>query len=110
MEELIRRSDAIKQIVNTPTLNQNKGQEYLEGSATRQNEIIDILKSLPSVAPSRPSGEWIPCNERLPEDGRYLCDYGDCIDFGRITNGEWYVSGVVAWMPLPKPHKEGADE
>ena len=49
--------------------------------------------------------QWIPCSERLPKDGRYLCDYGDCIDFGRVTNGEWYVDGVIAWMPLPEPWK-----
>lgn len=48
---------------------------------------------------------WIPCSERMPEDGRYLCDYGDCIDFGRVINGEWYVNGVIAWMPLPKPYE-----
>ena len=61
------------------------------------------LMGVPSA--DRPQG-WIPCSERLPKDGRYLCDYGDCIDFGRMTNGEWYVDGVIAWMPLPEPYRE----
>lgn len=52
---------------------------------------------------------WIPVSERLPEDGRYLCDYGDCIDFGQIHNGKWYVDGVIAWMPLPQPYKEESE-
>ena len=61
---------------------------------------------------------WIPVTERLPEeDGRYLCAYkndaygdGICIDFGLYEDGEWYVSGAIAWMPLPKPYEEGAEE
>ena len=61
---------------------------------------------------------WIPVTERLPEeDGRYLCTYkndaygdGICIDFGLYEDGEWYVSGAIAWMPLPEPYKEGAEE
>jgi len=58
-------------------------------------------------------GWWIPVSERLPEtDGRYLCTYEDdieenCVDFGSYENGEWYVDKVIAWLPLPKPYKEG---
>ena len=62
----------------------------------------DVLDAQPTID-AEP--HWIPCSERLPEDGRYLCDYGDCIDFGRVINGEWYVNGVIAWMPLPKPYE-----
>ena len=61
--------------------------------------------------------KWIPVTERLPEEGRYLCTYkndpygdGICIDFGMYEDGEWYASGVIAWMPLPKPYEEGAEE
>ena len=63
--------------------------------------------------------EWIPCSERLPsESGRYLCtcaeiqcgEYISCVDFGSFINGEWYTSGVIAWMPLPKPYgREGSE-
>ena len=63
--------------------------------------------------------KWTPCSERLPEEnGRYLCTYAEmqgceyisCIDFGSFINGEWYVSGVIAWMPMPKIYKEDADD
>lgn len=61
---------------------------------------------------------WIPVTERLPEeDGRYLCTYkndaygdGICIDFGLYEDGEWYVSGAIAWMPLPKPYEGSGTE
>ena len=58
----------------------------------------------------RTKSPWTLCSERMPEDGRYLCDYGDCIDFGRMTNGKWYVDGVIAWMPLPTPYREGGQD
>ena len=69
--------------------------------------------------------QWIPCSERLPEDGQtvliqyedrknerktmavgwmendYLCCWDD-----RITHA---IDNAVAWMPLPEPYeKEGA--
>lgn len=58
---------------------------------------------------------WIPCSERLPEaNTRCLCTYeneeGTCIDFGLYMKRGWFVSGVTAWMPLPEPYKEDADD
>ena len=73
------------------------------GELTAKKAIREVEKA-PTID-AEP--HWIPCSERMPEDGRYLCDYGDCIDFGRVINGEWYVNGVIAWMPLPKPYRGG---
>ena len=73
------------------------------------NLAIDAQPAIDAVS------EWIPCSERLPsESGRYLCtcaeiqcgEYISCVDFGSFINGEWYTSGVIAWMPLPKPYGE----
>lgn len=53
---------------------------------------------------------WIPCSERLPEDGEpvlatdgnyvYLVEYDADLDasFGDMD-------GIVAWRPLPEPYK-----
>lgn len=64
--------------------------------------------------------EWIPCNERLPENsGRYLvtCER----DGRRIVDWNiyyyrsydrfdgWLWEPVAAWMPLPEPYTGGED-
>ena len=63
----------------------------------------------------RMTGEWIPVNERLPEEntdvlvsvdensddcGMHVCDYYDG-KFLRADAG--YIWGVTHWMPLPEP-------
>lgn len=69
--------------------------------------------------------EWIPVSERLPnESGEYLCTipldadetYTEVLTFhkGRFyeDDDEWgatYHDDVLAWMPLPKPHREEGD-
>lgn len=58
--------------------------------------------------------KWIPISRELPkEDGRYICTYeyqfGKCVDFGKFEKGEWFVGGVIAWMPLPEPYDETKD-
>ena len=53
---------------------------------------------------------WIPVTIPPEKDGRYLCyykdEYGECVDFGRYENGDWFVSGVAAYMTIPEPPKE----
>jgi len=62
--------------------------------------------------------EWIPVNERLPEDGTNVlfCDIDGYIGLGyRVPRtpkthfseqGSWdIVKNVKAWMPLPEPYK-----
>ncbi len=60
---------------------------------------------------------WIPCNEKLPEEGRSVLI---CINDGskcgiyvsyRMIHDIWEGHGrlnedTVAWMPLPKPYEE----
>ena len=115
MSDLIRRSDAIKAIIeyaDTHTFNSyNKG----------MHKAVSIIEDIPSA--DRPKGEWIPCSERLPtwehsyclityvtdystdvlidcwdDEGKGWCDHQGC-------GGE-----VVAWMPLPEPWKGADDE
>lgn len=59
---------------------------------------------------------WIPVNERLPEDGTYLCTLdGELCGIDEsftgmcgIENGKWDEEGcVIAWQPLPEPYKGG---
>lgn len=85
-----------------------------------------ILKRLPSVEP-----RWIPVEEKLPEVGesvlvtfslieKYswvkIARYGTPIYEDKIcffeNDSEWgdyEISGVTAWMPLPKPYERRTD-
>lgn len=68
----------------------------------------------------RKTNEWIPCRERLPEEGQDILAYRVYGEDERIipanySNGCWFdchmncsAEHIVAWMPLPKPYS-GAD-
>lgn len=73
-------------------------------------KIIELLKSEPKV------GEWIPVEERLPEEAgvyRVTCLYADKIY--RIKDDLFYsdrtwgydnrTRKVIAWKPLEKPYR-----
>ena len=72
--------------------------------------------------------EWIPCSERLPGANEVvlLCGKYNMFCGYQNTKGEWYsITGdgwetdmdfpdsnkgdILAWMPLPKPYKGGAE-
>ena len=88
----------------------------------REQIIRDALEALPSAH------QWIPCNERLPENPKSSVDiktYLVCFDDGNITDLMWCdgwncyfnsmgmvskeneLTEVIAWMPLPEPYQEG---
>lgn len=59
---------------------------------------------------------WIPCSERLPEEGREVicqCRAGIVKVLNLDRDGDWYqdkdhvyMQGfVIAWMPLPSPYQ-----
>ena len=74
------------------------------------DKIIEMLINYP---------RWIPCSERLPEpriDVWCNSDMGQMVGFYDETTENWYKSDysleliVDAWMPLPSPYREEADE
>lgn len=84
-------------------------------------DAIETVKHLPDadVEPVR-HGRWIPCSERLPEDGgKYLvCIASEAfpgsmyIDILRYDKKGWkrdcvYAANVTHWRPLPEPPEEG---
>ena len=84
------------------------------------DEWLNIVEEQPRV------GEWIPCSERLPEEGAVvLVSLEEDEDWSWVrlvregyydegywfdTDGAHYGLEILAWMPLPAPYKEGGAE
>lgn len=79
----------------------------------------------------RPTGQWIPATERLPETPEKWWqkkDYLACFKGGYVLTVGWWdgwncrmeldgtvdreheMTDIIAWMPLPEPYKEADDE
>lgn len=92
--------------------------------------IIELINEQPKV------GEWIPCSERVPElhrvdmesEGEYymISDSVIITDGERVSISEYEIDDedcrgwlahdfeeiedVIAWMPIPEPHRQGEEE
>ena len=88
-------------------------------------ETIETIENFPKV------GEWIPVEERLPENAGYSClatienKFGQktvakvFTSYGVFGDGFWLcnekdidlkVWKVIAWMPLPNPYRKEDEE
>ena len=90
------------------------------------------FRSLPSVQPEQ---RWVPCSERLSEEGqivlathlggldpnrqviehiysggKFLLNWEMDMEMLSPTFGQRYMGDVIAWMPLPEPYKDGDKE
>lgn len=104
MDDVIYRQHAINAIENTEC----------ELTTSDWNELVNSIKSVPSVQ------QWIPCSESLPNyDEEVLVDYRGKIRLASLTKNDeeypWYfianrfnakLETVKAWMPLPEPYRE----
>lgn len=73
--------------------------------ASRIDEYIDEF-----VESQQPEPHWIPVTERLPEYGTAVvtCNRDEEFEINHIIDeedGEWFLNGAIAWMPLPEPYK-----
>ena len=86
-----------------------KSRKYVFSSAI--NTIRGNLANFPTV------NQWIPCSERLPEEGTEVLGTDDhgCIRhvvkdksalYEFATYEEMMHINIVAWQPLPEPYKE----
>ena len=107
MDDLIKRSDAIKAL-------RKLGHEVVVvdkvcslGVAT---EFIDVIRTVPSAD----RATWIPCSERLPKIGEKVLVSTKKTCFVQVFKGiysdptRWLwehnsIKKIDAWMPLPKP-------
>ena len=107
MDDLISRQAAIDAVA--------------EGLKRTFVEYRDVAEKMLNKVPSaQPEPHWIPCSERLPEEGEVVLTQAKFKDdmkmavSSRIDYNYWTGWGtrdinIIAWMPLPKPYKEHDD-
>lgn len=96
---------------------------------------LDILDEFVEGLQKEYNNGWIPCSERLPEegqrvlathegglnpkrqviehffqDGRFLNNWEMDTDPKSETFGQRYMGDVIAWQPLPEEYKPKGDE
>lgn len=70
------------------------------------NRAVEIIEQIASECDSG----WIPCSERMPEDGKeVLCTDGKYIYLveydADLDTGFGDIDGIIAWQPLPAAYK-----
>ena len=92
-------------------------------SFDQKEAFEDEINAEPTIELKRDKEKWIPCSERLPEDGEIVL-VSDGIDyavaFWRFDAEAWddplhgwldsFEFKVKAWMPLPEPYGGDQDD
>lgn len=112
MDDVIYRQEAIDALTTecSWTFYDEHGQLTPNGE-----EILGTLKKMPSAQ------QWTPCSEIMPtKTGHYLCSFKKPnridrihVDLAYWTGSRWYGymgDEIKAWMPLPEPFEEDANE
>ncbi len=77
------------------------------------SKIVELL--LADLEQDEKENGWIPCSERLPENGTNVIvsfSSGTVTELRYVANGifhgiyEYSTKVIVAWRPLPDPYKE----
>ena len=120
MVDLINR-DAVRRELNA---------QYAVARSTENPDAVEkVLREVSEFVDSLPVfNHWIPCNERLPEQGqrvivqfRYGNNTGTVISTAqRIYSGSWIVDAmqyadkecitIQAWMPMPDRYEPSGTE
>ena len=99
----------------------------MSGNKTWMDYYRKALKGLCELSGKEYNGGWIPCSERLPDEGIDVLVWFEYYRFGNYNrlyqtigisytyNGKWsgFVNGtsgwrelrIIAWQPLPQPPK-----
>ena len=95
MDDLISRQaaiDAVEHITSSMSVCVNS--DECHGMKRMQRQAVIELANLPSAQ------QWIPCSERLPEEGIVLVTYRDRdIDILRYPTA-YRKYDIIAWMPI----------
>lgn len=90
-----------------------KKTQYKHGLPGSALDIVNTL--LNDLEQDEKENGWIPCSERLPENGTNVIasfSSGTVTELRYVANGifhgiyEYSTKVIVAWRPLPEPYKE----
>lgn len=82
-----------------------------------KGEVYSVIQAMETA-----DDGWIPCNEKMPEDGQavIICTddkrfkdhpVGTCIyEHGRFRTTFHHDISMIAWMPLPQPYRKAAEK
>lgn len=116
MSDLISRKDALKPFCTAPDGTPIPEVDCDNFPVAFSVEFIKKhLLSLPSA-----DAEWIPCSERLPEEGEKVLASTTNTVFTQVfkgthgTSDSWWwnnntIKTIYAWMPLPEPYREDGE-
>lgn len=92
----------------------------------RDSLIVAVRKAFDALEQSETNcsefpNNWIPCSERLPQEGEVVLTQAKFKDdmkmavSSRIDYNYWTGWGtrninIIAWMPLPEPYQEGGEQ
>lgn len=93
---------------------QNKYRVVKTDEDLEWNRAIDLCTNIINAHMKHMNDGWIPVEERMPEDGTYLCTLkGELCGIEEpftgmcgIENGIWDEPDcVIAWRPIPEPYQ-----
>ena len=101
-----------------------EGQVVWSDNLINVTDAMNVLRDLPSAQSEQ---QWVPCSERLPENGRQVLVFARSVHFALakydemreadgtykmqwVTFDAWKpfykIKDVIAWMPLPEYYQE----
>lgn len=112
---MIDEKRVLEEIAGFKRCQKSENCDYLTGYISALSAIEGMIAEQPKV------GEWIPCSERLPEDGEnvLITIFNDVLNIGwfEVGNNIWRTydydcddGQVIAWMPLPPAYKEEVNQ
>jgi len=118
MSDPIDRQVAIESVADEIWHYPNECYKNLNVFENAKDLAEHALRGLPSAQPEQ---RWIPCSERLPEEGEIVLTQANienmislCVasrqDYNYWKGWNTREINVVAWMPLPEPYREERTE